>query len=504
MNCGSGISRCYLSRCHRRKKSEEKILHGVRGLFAEYERAKIAERFRLGKLRRAKDGHILLSEAPYGYVYIPNQTDRPGYIEVLEGEARTVRMMFGWVANDHLTLRQLVRRLDDMKIRPRKSTRGVWNTSTLSTLLRNRAYIGEAHWGSTYAVAPEHPMKGDTYRKVRKTSRRMKPKEEWIVIKVPAIIDKEIFDRARAQLDANYALAKRNKKNDYLLAGKIRCTCGRSRTGEGVLHGKHIYYRCSDRVLRFPSPAICKERGISASVADELVWNKLVELMSSPELMLSQAERWLASRQVNADEEDLASLKQQLTRYNKAYGAGLFTIEQLQEYTQPIKDRIATVETQTSSFKQAPSVKSLPREEDIETFAAEARGMLHDLNFSQKRAILLDTVAKVIAKPGELQIYGSIPIHDHVELQTSYRHSEDINQHQHVEFKTSDRHRLNVDRHAHSLKIPFQLQIQLPPPRTARKILDRDEAGRIVRSVPPMADRSLRQPKRGSCVAEPH
>jgi site-specific DNA recombinase len=38
------------------KNSEDKILHGVRGLFAEYERAKIAERFRLGKLRKVKDG----------------------------------------------------------------------------------------------------------------------------------------------------------------------------------------------------------------------------------------------------------------------------------------------------------------------------------------------------------------------------------------------------------------------------------------------------------------
>ena len=49
------------------KNSEEKILHGVRGLFAEYERAKIRERFRLGKVRKVKEGHVLLSDPPYGY-----------------------------------------------------------------------------------------------------------------------------------------------------------------------------------------------------------------------------------------------------------------------------------------------------------------------------------------------------------------------------------------------------------------------------------------------------
>src|SRR3989338_6110778 len=51
------------------KNSEDKILHGVRGLFAEYERAKITERFRLGKLK-VKEGHLLVSEALYGYTYI--------------------------------------------------------------------------------------------------------------------------------------------------------------------------------------------------------------------------------------------------------------------------------------------------------------------------------------------------------------------------------------------------------------------------------------------------
>jgi site-specific DNA recombinase len=42
------------------KNSEDKILYGVRGLFAEYERAKISERFRLGKVRKVKEGHILV------------------------------------------------------------------------------------------------------------------------------------------------------------------------------------------------------------------------------------------------------------------------------------------------------------------------------------------------------------------------------------------------------------------------------------------------------------
>src|SRR3989338_3514395 len=93
------------------KNSEDKILHGVRGLFAEYERAKITERFRLGKLRKVKEGHILVSEALYGYRYIPKQDSVHGYYEINEEEARVVRMIFTWVADQHMTLRAIVRKL---------------------------------------------------------------------------------------------------------------------------------------------------------------------------------------------------------------------------------------------------------------------------------------------------------------------------------------------------------------------------------------------------------
>ena len=38
------------------KNEGDKLLYGVKGLFAEYERSRIAERFRLGKLRKAREG----------------------------------------------------------------------------------------------------------------------------------------------------------------------------------------------------------------------------------------------------------------------------------------------------------------------------------------------------------------------------------------------------------------------------------------------------------------
>ncbi|MGA8290949.1 MAG: recombinase family protein, partial [Rhodoplanes sp.] len=440
------------------KNSEEKILHGVRGLFAEYERAKIRERFRLGKVRKVKEGHVLLSEAPYGYAYVARQSDRHGFLEIDPDEARVVQTLFDWVGNKGLTLRQVVRRLQEQGIRPRRSERGVWNTSTLSTLLRNSVYIGEAHWGSSHAVAPKHPIKTGTYRKIKKTSRILMPKEEWIIIPVPVIIERDLFERTRAQLATNYALCKRNKKNPYLLAGKIRCACGRTRSGEGPLKGRHLYYRCTDRVLRYPLPPECRERGLNARIADELVWQRMVQLMSSPELMRQQVERRMGSLEstasrpvddITAIEREVDKLKEQASRYNAAYGAGVFTLEQLRECVMPLNDKIKGLEaqiTETQQQRQAMEADVPPTADDIERFANQAGQKLHDLNFEQKRAIVVNTVEKVVGTQQQLQVFGYISIPDH------------------VEFNTINRHGQCATRHFSPRRIPFDFMIEMPPP----------------------------------------
>jgi site-specific DNA recombinase len=440
------------------KNSEEKILHGVRGLFAEYERAKITERFRLGKLRKVKEGHILVSEPLYGYNYIPKRDAEHGYYEVNSEESRVVKMIFGWVADQGCSLRKVVRQLQELGIKPRKSKRGVWATSTLSKLLRSKAYIGEAHWGSSYGVVPENPIRKDKYRKMKKTSRRIRPEEEWLIIPVPAIITSDLFERTRAQLQANFALSPRNKKNEYLLAGKIRCVCGRRRSGEGPQRGKHLYYRCTDRVLSFPLPATCKERAINARIADRLVWKKIANLMNSEKLLSEQVNRWFTARRSKVRssvgdlpvmEREIATLKAQEDRYNKAYGAGLFAIEQLREYTIPLREKITSLKSQIASAQQetkAISVNEMPSAGEIKRFAEAARKMLHHLNFQARRAIVLNAVDRIVATQRRLQIYGHIPVTTHVKFCSHHRHA------------------ANITRHVGTPLIPFEFKIELPSP----------------------------------------
>jgi site-specific DNA recombinase len=47
----------------------DQLLLQIQGAIAEYERAVLAERFRRGKLQKAREGNIISSKVPYGYRY---------------------------------------------------------------------------------------------------------------------------------------------------------------------------------------------------------------------------------------------------------------------------------------------------------------------------------------------------------------------------------------------------------------------------------------------------
>lgn len=416
------------------KNSEDKILHGVRGLFAEYERVKISERFRLGKLRKVKEGNLLVSEALYGYTYIPKAENIHGYYVVNEEEARIVKMIFAWVDEDGFTLRTIVKKLQELGIKPRRSKRGVWNTSTLSTMLRHRGYIGEAKWGSSYAVVPTRPQNTEKYKRMKKTSRRIKPKEEWYTIPIPAIIEPVVFTRVQERLRTNFLLSQRNTKNEYLLAGHIYCTCGRRRAGEGPQKGKHLYYRCTDRVLSSPLPPTCTEKGVNARIADSLIWEGLSKLMTSPALMQKQIKRWVSSKgqssqnsiaDIHVLEKQIVKLHEEEGRYSKAYGSGVFTIQQLKEYLDPIKAKILSIESQIANAKEVTTqqfLSVLPSQGEIETFAQEVAKAMKDLNFEAKKAIVRSAIEKVEGNKEKLTVCGYIPVTSNINVFPSYRH----------------------------------------------------------------------------------
>jgi len=75
------------------KTPETQLLSNVRGIIAEYERAKILERLNRGRLGRAKAGYPPASRIPLGYRYVKHD-GKGGHYEIDADSASVVRQLF--------------------------------------------------------------------------------------------------------------------------------------------------------------------------------------------------------------------------------------------------------------------------------------------------------------------------------------------------------------------------------------------------------------------------
>src|SRR5438128_6916695 len=67
-----------------------KLMHQITGAVAEFERAKITERYRRGKLYRARCGENFSSDVPFGYRKNSRRDGVPAPSEIKEAEAGVV------------------------------------------------------------------------------------------------------------------------------------------------------------------------------------------------------------------------------------------------------------------------------------------------------------------------------------------------------------------------------------------------------------------------------
>src|SRR3712207_4626740 len=156
------------------------LLLQIQGAIAEYERAVLGERFRRGKLQKARDGHYMTGRAPYGYRYVPRRGDVPGQLLIDEREAELVRMLYGWLTDERMTIRQILKRLNAGPWLPR-SGRHAWSPSTVQHILSDPIYTGTAYANRYTYVPATRPRRIGAQRSPRTgegTCRRLKPREQ--------------------------------------------------------------------------------------------------------------------------------------------------------------------------------------------------------------------------------------------------------------------------------------------------------------------------------------
>jgi len=252
---------------------EDQLLVQFQGMFAEYEKAQLMERYRRGKTYRAKAGSVnVLAGAPFGYRYLRKSPECGASYEIVEHEAALVAELFRRYADEGASLADLTRWMSESGTLTRTGkTR--WDRSVIWGMLRNPAYAGRAVFGKTRLVHEPPALNRVARLQGRTTPRPVKavdrPREEWIIIPVPAIIDQATFERVAQRLADNKKFASRNSKVPSLLQGIIACAmCGygyyRSHTTTSA-NNKIYYYRClgSDD-YRYEGGRICSSKPVRA------------------------------------------------------------------------------------------------------------------------------------------------------------------------------------------------------------------------------------------------
>lgn len=131
---------------------EDQLMVQFQGMFAEYEKAQLMERYRRGKTYRARSGSVnVLGGAPFGYRYLRKTPECGATYEIVESEAVLVVELFRRYTDEGASIADLTRWLTSSNI-PTRTGKTRWDRSVVWGMLRNPAYAGQAAFGKTQTL----------------------------------------------------------------------------------------------------------------------------------------------------------------------------------------------------------------------------------------------------------------------------------------------------------------------------------------------------------------
>jgi site-specific DNA recombinase len=412
--------------------AEDDLLLQVQGMIAEYERAKILERSRRGRRHAARSGLIsALGKVPFGYRYIAKDAGGGvARVEVVPEEARWVRLMFAWIGLERLSLREVSRRLSEAGV-PTSTGKARWDSTTIALMLRNTAYVGRAVFGrSRWVQAPPRlrPLRGHPQPARKPNSRVPVPREEWIEIAVPALVDPAIFEAAQAQLDENRRRRRElRRRPGWLLQGLVVCQrCGyafygkmaRGRVG-GRQPADYGYYRCTGTdAHRFAGQAVCDNKSVRSDRLEQAVWDEIRTVLEDPGRVAAEYRRRLDQARENpgeagdADlERRIAALRRGLGRLIDSYAEGLIERDEFEPRIDGMRRRLAHLEAdRRRRLADAEAERNLTLLVGrLDEFAERVRGGLDGLDWSGTREIIRAMVRRVEIDGDHVNVVFRVP-----------------------------------------------------------------------------------------------
>jgi site-specific DNA recombinase len=430
---------------------EGELTDGILDQLAKYERAKIVERSRRGKLRKAREGKVVAGHSPnYGFRY---NAARNGY-EVDQEKMAVVRRIFRMVAVEGKTTHSVARTLEREGV-PNPGGGRYWYKRRIKTMILDDVYRQRTFQEVAALVAPEvaarlDPDKlygiwwfnrrrttttqvavsgpeGREYRK--KSSVAYKERNEWIAVPVCGSgIPLEWVDGARTTIAGYRSPSKLGGRFWELSGALMRCgVCKRAmepvdryyRTRSGK-KGVICYYRCREANRR--KETCPNNKSIRSDKAHPEVWDLVSGLLSDPERLRKGLDAMIEEergalrgdpeREAKVWFERLAALDRKRGGYLDLAAEGILDrdelrakLAELQEDRERANREIAAIEGRRERLEQM----ERDRETVMEHYAGMIPGSLDDLGPEERHQIYKMLRLEVLAYPDKsLQVSGAI------------------------------------------------------------------------------------------------
>lgn len=397
---------------------DEKLLLQMQGVIAEYERAKIRERTRRGKLHRMRCGEIVTGRRTFGYKYLPKSGDSPAKFVIVPDEAAVISEIFAWFIGERISIRSVATRLnEDGRVKPLRGNS--WTSASIHHILRNSMYHGTGYANRVESVLPinDRPLQ-PVYRKYPKTGKRERPREDWLPFNCPPIITEETYQLAQDRLSINKELSSRNTKKDYLLRGLMVCgECGRKFQASSQA-GKYICpYARRQMAGSAGITRCCNETRMPINDLDAEVWKEVTALIKKPST-LRKYHKMLQGKLLprSCSDSDLvahkAKLEQRIYRINDLYVRGEIGKDEHVRRLKLVKEELYKVTSKIAKLKE-----QLLEDKDVEqmlqsfsTFSSAIKDEIDEVDFATRRHIVENIVRKVIVGKKNVTIEYAAPL----------------------------------------------------------------------------------------------
>jgi site-specific DNA recombinase len=284
---------------------------------------------------------------------------------------------------------------------------------------------------------PSRRLSQDPYRQGRKTGRKPRPKEEWIPIGIPRIVDEVTWEAAQAQLRDNALHSRRNnKRHQYLLRGLIRCPrCGGTYTG-AFQHGQR-FYRCGRTDPSLSSTGRrCPPGTFRAGPVEEAVWEAVTDALQSPTVLVREYQQRLmqaASPQGLEVERKHVSLalkrvRAQEDRVTDGYVNEAMDLERYKAEMDRLRQRCREPEraAQEIDRRERQELDSRRALEHLEAFCQRVAQGLDNLTFEERQHLLQLLVERITVENERVRVDVVMPTPREENVQLRTRHPERV------------------------------------------------------------------------------